>query len=301
MKRLLASLLVAGTLLGLGAGTASAHDRDRDRGRDRGVTVYGLTTNDRVVTFRVGDPSRIRDNEAIQGLGRQETIVGFDRRPADGRLYAVTRRRTGAARLYTIDPGSGWATLIAPLVNAPGTAAPGTPVFLAGGEFGVDFNPAADALRIVSDAGQNLRVIPSPRTLPTGVALATGDTFTDGSLNRDGAPAIGITGAAYANNDNDPATGTTLYDIDAVRDELVVQNPPNNGTLVFQARLSQRTGPLVGFDIRTADMVDTAYASLTERRYGDRTSRLVRVDLMTGRITDLGQVGTNRPLRDIAL
>src|SRR4029079_4990933 len=89
---------------------------------------------------------------------------------------------------------------------------------LSGTSFGVDFNPAADRLRIVSDSEQNLRVNPE-----TG-SVSNADT----ALN----PAGNIVAAAYTNN----VAGTTanvLYDIDSVSDQLQIQSPPNNGTLTL--------------------------------------------------------------------
>ncbi len=71
---------------------------------------------------------------------------------------------------------------------------------LSGTTFGVDFNPAADRLRIVSDAGQNLR----HNVNPNGVTLA------DGTLNYTaGTPASGIVAAAYTNNDLQPCDPAT--------------------------------------------------------------------------------------------
>ncbi len=71
--------------------------------------------------------------------------------------------------------------------------------------FGVDFNPAADRLRIISNTGQNLR----------HNVNAGGVTLSDTALNYTaGTPTSGLTGAAYTNNDLDPATGTTLFDVD---------------------------------------------------------------------------------------
>jgi hypothetical protein len=305
IHRLVAVALTALTLLGTaGAASAStsAHDdgeRGRDRDRDR-VTVYGLTPSQVVVTFTLDRPGEVRRAVAVKGLARGERLVGIDRRPLDGQLYGLVRSRYGA-RLLTVDPGTGRTRPVADLVTAPTAANPTrNPVVLSGQELGVDFNPAADAFRIVSDTGQNLRVIPSPRTAPDGTMLQTGDTFTDGTLNRAGATAFGITGAAYTNNDNDPATATTLYDIDAWRDELVVQNPPNAGTLVTPVPLERRTLPLVGFDIRTTAAGDLAVASLTGGMPFWPTSSLFTVDLATGELDRQGTFPFG-PLRDIAL
>jgi hypothetical protein len=309
IHRLLAAAVVALTLVGT-AGAVSAQTSDdgstsisssRDRGRDRDrVTVYGLTTGQRIVTFPLDRPGQVRRVVDVKGLSRGEKLIGIDRRPLDGQVYGLVRARFGA-RLVTVDPDTGRTRRVADLVSAPTATNPNrTPVALSGWEFGVDFNPAADAFRIVSDTGQNLRVIPSPRTAPDGTMLQTGDTFTDGTLNRAGVTAMGITGAAYTNNDNDPATATTLYDIDAWRDELVVQNPPNAGTLVTPVPLERRTMQVVGFDIRTTSAGDLAVASLTGGSMFWPTSSLFVVDLATGDLDRQG-VFPFGVLRDIAL
>jgi hypothetical protein len=299
IHRLLGAALAALVLFGTaGAGAASADRRPRPADQ---VTVFALTAGGRIATFPLDNPKAIQNIVSIRGLARGEEVVGFDRRPANDTFYAVAQSRSGAS-LYTVDPSTGRATLVAPLVSAPTAANPNrTPVVLNGTEFGVDFNPAADALRVVSDTGQNLRIIPSARTAADGTALQPGDTFTDGMLNRGTPPATvtGVTGAAYTNNDTDPATATMLYVIDADRDELSLQNPPNAGTLTNTVPLSKRTGPRVGFDIRTTATGDLAVASLTNENRIPRT-RLVVVDLATGNVTSQGNL-FGVALRDIAL
>jgi len=280
--------------------STSSYGRDggRDRDRDR-VVVYGLTTGQRIVTFPLDRPAQLQRVVDVKGLSRGEKLIGIDRRPLDGQVYGLVRSRFGA-RLVTVDPGTGRTRRVATLVSAPTATSPNrTPVVLSGWEFGVDFNPAADAFRIVSDTGQNLRVIPSARTAPDGTALQPGDTFTDGMLNRNGQTVTGVTAAAYTNNDTDPATATTLYVIDADRDELSIQNPPNAGTLTNTVPLERRTGPRAGFDVRTTSDGDLAVASLSRRSDHPRT-RIVVVDLATG---DVDVQGTIRDvaLRDIAL
>lgn len=295
MKRVLTrAVVVAGVALGLFALGQPAN------AQTPGQTLYGLTTNDRLVTFSADNPRDIQASVRITGLQSRESVIGIDRRPANGLLYAVGRSRSGAS-LYTVDTTSGHATFVATLVSAPTATNPNrTPIVLDGGEFGFDVNPAADAIRIVSDSGQNLRVIPSPR-LVNGVMVQTGDTFTDGALNRAGVVATGVTAAAYLNNDNEPATGTTLFDIDASLDTLNIQNPPNDGTLTLVAALGQPTRSRTGFDIVTQNGTNTAYAALSQRaRKGGQLSRLVIVDLATGFTRDLGFVGTGDSLRDIA-
>ena len=295
IHRLLAVGLAALILFGT-PGAASAHRRSPSD-----VTVYGLTTGQRIVTFSLDSPQSVQNNVAVQGLARGARAIGFDRRPANDTFYTVAMSRSGAA-LYTVDPTTGQTNLVAPLVSAPTATSPTrTPMWLNGKEFGVDFNPAADALRVVSDTGQNLRIIPSARTAADGTALLPGDTFTDAAINRAGSTVPGVTGVAYTNNDTDPATATTLYDIDSQRDELSIQNPPNAGALTNTVPLSEQTGPRVGFDIRTTSGGDLAVASLTRRVGPSIRTRIVVVDLATGNVDTQGQLRRTVVLRDIAL
>jgi hypothetical protein len=93
---------------------------------------------------------------------------------------------------------------------------------LSGSRHGLDFNPVPDRLRLTSDTDQNLRI-----------NVDTGATTVDGALN--GAGNENVTGSAYTNNDTNTATGIVLYGINVNGAgglaELVIQNPPNNGTL----------------------------------------------------------------------
>jgi hypothetical protein len=254
--------------------------------------AYGLTDGNRLVRFGTGAPGEIDANVKVSGLPAGAELIGIDVRPLDGKLYTVARVGT-TGRLYTLAPETGAATFVATLV-APGTT---TPIALQGTRFGFDFNPAADALRIVSDQGQNLRALPSSRA-----AGAVGTTFTDGALNDAGTTAVGIAGAAYTNNDNDPATGTVLYDIDARVDGLAIQNPPNAGTLMRVGPLGVDTEDAVGFDIRTVGAANIAYASLAQQRgHGATLATLYQVDLESGAVTPLGKIGGPKTLIDIAV
>ena len=109
--------------------------------------------------------------------------------------------------LYGVGNGGGIYTL--DTYTAVATLASKLTVSLDGMFFGVDFNPAANALRIISNTGQNLR---HPFAGPL-----VGQTQIDTTLNYPGPtpinPATGLNGAAYTNNDLDPNTGTTLFDM----------------------------------------------------------------------------------------
>lgn len=195
---------------------------------EAGDTVM-LTATGRIVSLNTDNT--VRTNVALSGLQAGETLVGIDFRPADGQLYGVGT--TG--RIYTVNPGTGAASLRSTIAaDAADTSAPFTA--LAGTDFAVDFNPAADRLRVVSDSGQNLRI-----------NVDSGAATTDGAING-GAAAAKITSAAYTNSFAGTAS-TTLFVIDAASGTLYTQNPPNNGTLSVPVALGVTASAVGGFDI----------------------------------------------------
>ncbi|NHZ92805.1 DUF4394 domain-containing protein [Massilia sp. CCM 8733] len=195
---------------------------------EAGDTVM-LTASGRIVSLNADNT--VRTNVALSGLQASETLLGIDFRPLDGLLYGVG----SSGRIYTINPSTGAASMRSTLAaDAADTSAPFTA--LAGGDYAVDFNPAADRLRVVSDSGQNLRI-----------NVESGATTTDGNIN--GGPAAAkITSAAYTNAL--AGTGsTTLFAIDAAGSTLYTQNPPNNGTLSMPVALGVTASAVGGFDI----------------------------------------------------
>ncbi|TAL16579.1 MAG: DUF4394 domain-containing protein, partial [Frankiales bacterium] len=246
-----------------------------------GDLLYGLTTDNRLISFRAQTPGSTVSDVAITGLQAGEDVVGIDIRPATGALYAVG----STSRLYVLDPTTGVATQSgAPLTNATGGAA----VTLNGAVFGVDFNPVPDRLRVVSDAEQNLRI-----------NVATGATTVDGSLAYAAGDVAagsnpGVAAAAYTNSVAGTTT-TTLYDIDTTRDALVRQAPPNDGVLntVGSLGIGDVTA-VAGFDIGADG--NRAYASLvTASGTGFYT-----VDLNTGAATLVAAAG-RASLEDVAV
>ena len=78
----------------------------------------------------------------MHGFDPKDTgLVGIDFRVQDGKLYGVG----DGGGIYTIDTKTAEAKRVSFLTET-----------LNGKFFGVDFNPAADRLRIISDTGQNL-------------------------------------------------------------------------------------------------------------------------------------------------
>lgn len=205
--------------------------------------VFVLTSNGQLASFNRTEPGVIRTSVPISGVMSGDTLLGMDFRPRDGQLYAIARTSPGnGGRLYTINTNTGAATAGAVLIPAatPTANGPYTTLDATATSFSVDFNPAADALRVISDGGQNLRLFVANATGRTA-----GETFVDGTVSD---AAADISGAAYTNS-FDGTTNTRLLNIDTVGDNLTFQNPPNDGTQVVAAPLGVNATGMVGFDI----------------------------------------------------
>ncbi|WP_193212886.1 DUF4394 domain-containing protein [Luteolibacter marinus] len=234
--------------------------------------LAGLSGNGKLVLFAT-DPAIKPVKVKITGLRKHEQLLGLDLRPFNGQLYGLG----STSRIYSIN----WETGVATAVGS----GPFTPA-LEGKSFSFDFNPTVDRIRIMSDTGQNLRAHPD-----TGAVVAIDGTlaFAAGDTNEGASPEV--VGAAYTNSDNDPATGTALYDIDSSLDALLLQNPPNAGVLNTVGPLGVKVANVAGFDISGASGI--AYASLVEERGNGRgrgmgrikPTGLYTIDLDTGSAT----------------
>jgi len=257
-SRTLRHALAAAAVVALSAVTASeasAQGRDRDNGR----TFYATTSQNLLLQFEERRPGRLIDAQSIAGLPAGVTLAGIDFRPKTGDLYGVGSDSV----VYRINTFTGIAIAEAPAF---------TPL-LRGAKFGVDFNPVPDAIRVVSDQRQNLRLSPD-----AGTVLGT-----DADLNP-GTPMV--VGAAYTNSTFSftQPTATTLYVIDAATDQVFVQNPPNNGTLTNGQPLGVDVAPDAGWDIAGVDNMG----------YLGTRGRLFRVNPATGRTRQIGRIGNGR-------
>lgn len=207
----------------------------------RAPAAIALTADNRLAAFDPKSPNTITSTTAITGLGAGESVLGIDFRPKDGLLYALA----SGGKLYTVDPASGAATLRATL-TADSTDATAPYAGLTGTAFSVDFNPAADRLRVIGNDGQNLRIVVETATTG-GTTVTAGRTITDGVINR-AAGAASVVAAAYTNS-FDGTTATMLYDLEQNTDQLALQNPPNDGTLVNVGPLGLNIASSAGFDI----------------------------------------------------
>ena len=270
---------------GVAPGRSSGYQAQRYFDRGRGLRVVGLTEDRRLVTFRSGSPSRVKTVGKIFGLAGDRSLVGIDYRVQDGKLYGVGDR----GGVYTISTRNASAVKVSQLTVA-----------LNGRFFGVDFNPAANRLRVISDTGQNLRHnIDDAAGMPTA-----GTTATDAMLTYPPATgaATGVTGAGYTNNDLDSGTATSLFDLDTNLDQTAIQSPANAGTLAPTGKLLVDSASSAGFDIYSGlrngtTVSNTGLATLNVNgRYG-----LYQIELLTGGAKLAGMFPWRHQVVDLAI
>jgi len=298
---------VAGTVAdpATGAATGTAPGTAR-----RGADVIGLTADRRLVGFEIRSPGRTRDLGRVRGLVGDTALVGIDYRVRDGRLYGVGDQ----GGVYTLS-GRARAAKVSQLT-----------VPLSGAGFGVDFDPATDRLRVISDIGQNLRHnLDDPRGVP-----AAGQSVADDPLTRPrpgpkadaltasqaGSPsgpslppavaavaATGVTGAGYTNNDLSPATATTLFVVDTAASRVLLQSPADAGALVTIGNLRVAATGAAGLDVHSSlrngvTVSNSAFAALrVGARYG-----FYGINLLTGAVNyNYGLFPAGRQVFDIAI
>jgi hypothetical protein len=237
---------------------------------------YGVTQDNRLVTFQSDNVTNVAPSHPITGLPGGEGIVGLDVRPLNGQLYALGK----TSRVYVINPRTGAARQVG--------ATPFIPA-LAGTSFGFDFNPTVDRIRVTSDAEQNLRLNPDDGTVAgvdTNLAYVAGDPGAGTTPN--------VTASAYTNSFAG-ATSTTLFDIDNARHALAIQNPPNDGALTTVGALGT-SNDAVAFDIGEGNV---GYAVLNEEQ---NKQGLYRIDLTNGHATKATNffIGTDQRLVGLA-
>lgn len=252
-----------------------------------GQTGVALTASGGFLRFVDTQPSAARALGQVQGLNGDQRLIGIDYRVQDGKLYGVGN----AGGVYTIRLRVG---------NVRATKVSQLTVALDGAQFGVDFNPAANRLRVISNTGQNLRHNIDDATAPL-------TTTVDGVLTYPATPttpaitATGATAAAYTNNDLDPNTATTLFDIDTMLDQVVIQSPANAGLVQPTGKLGMDVGSVAGFDISTA----TLAAGTTNKAFAvlksSGRSRLAEIRLLSGEARWLGNFAAGRNVVDVAM
>ena len=219
------------------------------------VRLYGVDEVNNLISFDSAAPGTTLSSVAISGVGGS-SILSIDVRVADGLFYALTDDN----RLYTVNPASGASSLFASLA-------------LTGSNFAFDFNPVNTNLRIVSNDNSNyvynfttLALVPGPNVAYTAGGLGDPD----------------IVGAAYTFNDNDAATGTTLYVLDSRNDVLSTLNTTTGALTVV--------GPL-GVDIGARSSFDIATTGANNQGFVQSGSTLYTINLATGALSVAGNTG----------
>lgn len=245
-------------------------------------TVQAVTASNQLIQFNAGQPQKTLSSRPLTGLAAGETLLGIDYRVAKGQLYGLG----STGQLYRIDTKTGAVTAV------------GTPAGLPAGatEWGFDFNPTVDRIRVVSHTGFNLRLHPDTGAVVDADPNTPGLQF-DGRLQYDAAdvntskPANVVAAGYTYNKDNDKIT--TNYALDGQLGVLVHQGSKEG----VQPAVSPNTGRLytvgslgVGaFDKATLDISDVSNAAYAAITTGGKSS-WVRIDLATGKATRIGTV-----------
>lgn len=250
------------------------------------LPAFGLLGNGTTMSaFNTNTPNVLNWVADIVGFtGCDTRLVGVDIRVQDGLLYGVGN----CGGIYTIPfyPDSSGVM--------PMTKVSQLTLALNGTNFGVDFNPAADRLRIISNHGQNLRH-----------DLGSHTTVADTTLTSNG-----VIGAAYTNNDLNINSATTLFDLDTLNDQATIQAPPNNGTLNPTGKLGVDASLNAGADIfsdlpgPTGDpagktITNTAFAAFVPT--GVTRASFYMFDVLTGTATKIGDFPSIAPVTDVAI
>jgi hypothetical protein len=281
LKRSLSCLALTAAILASAASQAAA---------EPAVGLIKGTGN--LVILDTASPGSLVSEKPVTGLGAGERLVDIDYRlhpigepPPPSQLFGLSvfdGSTQDTIRLYTIDIATGVATPVAA----------GAPAPVGGVDYGIDFNPTVDRIRVVSDGDQNLRLNPN-----------TGGLVTyDNVLNPAGEK---VTGIAYDRVEAPPVPGnmTTLFGISVTSSSLVtigsVNGTPvsaNTGTLQNAKPLGVALAPnsVPGFDISPSGV---AFAALENAAGGP--PGIYTIDLNTGAATPAGAL--HQPLGSLAI
>lgn len=283
----LSSILIAGSVLG----SAVAE----------GQSIYVLTSDGKLASTPLARPGAISAGVTINGVTAGETLVGIDVRPQNQQLYALGVNATAnTATFYHLSPETGFAAVVGTASSIAFTTDGATPVDFpdpATVTWDIDFNPAADRLRVVAGS---LTFRANPNTGGPvdgdngGAAGSVTGMNPDGPING-GTVVVGAAG--YTNNFANNGNVTTLYTLDGVTNSLFIQNPPNSGTQTLGVSITL-SGPQLdfepfGFDIAPGVNAPAANAAVTTGsgigllQVGGVKS-LYSINLVTGAATALG-------------
>jgi Domain of unknown function (DUF4394)/Calx-beta domain len=245
---------------------------------------YALTSDNQLLLFDAHQPSVINRRTAIAGLQPGEFMLSIDFRPSDGRLYGLG----SSSRIYTIDPITGIATQVSTEAFTPA---------LSGNEFGFDFQPNPEIIRVVSDAGQNLRI-----DADTGRVAAVDGRLSYSLGDASAGMRPNVVGLNYATLFERETASAAFYGIDSDRDTLVTLADPVAGTLRTVGPLGVNASGQVGFD--SSPDGGLAFAVLTP--VGERSPKVYEIDLSPTNLTPpraslLGPLSTTSTVLGLAI
>jgi hypothetical protein len=223
-------------------------------------------------TIALIDPTsrKVTKSWPVKGVDK---LAGIDVRPADGMLYGVTTN----GWIVTIDTKTGASTKKLELTEKLDPKLPAV----------IDFNPAADALRLMSADGKNLRIkIDEGKTTVDGTLK-----FVETDMHKGEKP--NVVAGAYTNSVKGTKE-TALYNIDATIGALLRQAPPNDGIQNAVGKLGIKVSGPVAFNI-VSDGNGKNDAWLVNG------GTLYSVDLTTGQAKSVGAIANLKgTIRDIA-
>ncbi len=243
-----------------------------------GLTLYALDNNN-TIHIRRGCSIRFRSLLRIPTDNGQ--VIGIDFRPADGWLYALTDQ--GVIHQIDVDrPGLGNVIRVSIL----------SPRFAGGVQSLADFNPVANALRLIGSNDQNFAVVNGggnlQQTVPqTRLAYAAGDVNAGVDPN--------IVGGGYTNNVAGAAT-TIFYALDFDLDNLVTIAPPlvGAGSSNTGGGQLQTIGSIVTASGNPINVTPTADIDIYTDSYGNNT--IIGVSGRTLFTIDLSQINQSLPV-----
>jgi hypothetical protein len=247
--------------------------------------VYGLTEDNRLVSFTTNQPRTLLSNQRIKG----EKLLGIDFRPATGELYGLglsghlymVNRLTGELKQIGTDAIPNWTETIAVM----------------------DFDPVRDRLRVTGHSDpRNLQIDPN-----TGAVSSVDAPLSNGSNGFDWPELYAL---AYSNN-YPGAPKTTAYGLNRFSSfawlKLVTLGSPDGSPLspdsgklfmVKEVPVAPKYMHWAGFDI-----TDTGEAYASTATYGVNSGTMLqRVNLEEAYARSIGIIGDpTQVVRDIAV
>ena len=251
--------------------------------------IVGVLTP-QLVRFDTASPAAVTTVGNFSGIAAGHALRNLDFRASNGTVYALSTNSnvgTGVGQVYTVDLATAALTPVG--AGFSFAAAPTSLVTM-------DFNPVADAIRVVDIDERNYRVNANTGALIAqdgNLAYAAGDPQAG-----TGPTDIAVSAVAYANNVAG-ATSTTLYGFDSLRTDSLVTvgsvggSPvsPNTGQLftVNTPALFITNGQDTDLDVSG----DTGTAYLKYTPDGSTAVTLGRLNLSSGGVTPIGTLGQN--------